>query len=178
MRITSPAAVSSRTRLAAAVVGGIVVLGTVAGAGVATAANVHTAASTKVSGKITACVSKATGSTRVVTKTSKCRTGEKAVRWMKGMRYRGAWSALTTYRVGDVVFSGGASYVARKKTKGAVPGVATTTWVQLSTAGRAGATGATGSTGATVRNPGTKQWTQATRPPTQQGTYMDKPSAY
>ena len=147
MRITTRA-ISSRARLAAAVVGGMVVLGTVAGTGVATAANVQPSASTKVSGKITACVSKATGSTRVVTKTAKCRNGEKAVRWMKGVRFRGAWSALTTYRIGDVVFSGGASYVARKPTKGARPGVATLTWVPLSLAGRAGATGASGATGA------------------------------
>jgi len=70
MRITTRAT-SSRARVAAAVVGGMVVLGTVAGTGVATAANVQPSASTKVSGKITACVSKATGSTRVVTKTAK-----------------------------------------------------------------------------------------------------------
>lgn len=123
-------------------------LGSVAGTGVATAANVQPSASTKVSGKITACVSKATGSTRVVTKTAKCRKGEKAVRWMKGVRFRSAWNALTTYRIGDVGFSGRASYVARKPTKGARPGVATLTWVPLSLAGRAGATGASGATGA------------------------------
>jgi len=105
----------------------MVVLGTVAGTGVATASNARLSATTKASGKITACIAKASGSTRVVTQTSTCRTGERAVRWMKGMRFRGVWSAPTTYRAGDVVFVDGASYVASRATTGAVPGVATRT---------------------------------------------------
>ena len=145
MSFASLSALATRGRLTAGAVSGVLVLGAMAGTGVAVAKIPSSS-----TGQITACVAKPSGTTRIINaqKGKKCRAGEKTISWSRGWSYRGGWRSTTSYKVGDVVLSGGTSYLARKRSKAAKPGVATTVWVPLSTAGANGASGAVGATGA------------------------------
>ena len=145
MSFASLSALATRGRLTAGAVSGVLVLGAMAGTGVAVAKIPSSS-----TGQITACVAKPSGTTRIINaqKGKKCRAGEKTISWSRGWSYRGGWRSTTSYKVGDVVLSGGTSYLARKRSKAAKPGVATTVWVPLSTAGANGASGAIGATGA------------------------------
>ena len=86
--------------------GAVVVL-----AGVAVAAIPSTA-----TGTITACVSNRDAAVRIIDFQAgkRCSTSERTVTWNRGWRYRGTWSSTSTYAVGDVVWYGGSSYLARQ----------------------------------------------------------------
>ena len=146
MSFASLSALATRGRLTADAVSGVLVLGAMAGTGVAVAKIPSSS-----TGQITACVAEPSGTTRIINaqKGKKCRAGENTISWSRGWSYRGGWRSTTSYKVCDVVLlSGGTSYLARKRSKAAKPGVATTVWVPLSTAGANGASGAVGATGA------------------------------
>lgn len=69
-----------------------------------------------------------------------------------GMRYRGQYSASTTYSVGDVVSYSYGSWVAKAQTVGVDPstsGLGADVWGQVAARGAQGGQGATGAKGAT-----------------------------
>lgn len=128
-------------------------VGFAAGIGVCavlTAGGVALASVPSPSGVFDACVSKATGSVRLidVAKRAKCGTTETAVSWSRGYRYKGAWNTTASYAVGDIVTSRGSSYVALVASRRVTP-VAGRTWGLLAPAGVSGPAGATGPVGAT-----------------------------
>lgn len=78
-----------------------------------------------------------------------CKATETAVRWnAAGIRFRGAWSAATAYKLNDVVTKSGNAYIAKLSNTGVDP-TNTTNWAVLAAKGATGATGAKGAKGAT-----------------------------
>jgi hypothetical protein len=116
----------------------------VLGSGVALAAIPSSA-----TGSITACVSRSTGAVRIVDFQAgkRCSVKETTLAWSKGYRYRGAWSARSTYAVLDVVSFNGASYLARVPSTAKTPTLAAY-WGPLALRGAAGARGPAGAAGA------------------------------
>ena len=104
-----------------------------------------------ITGSITACVNNASGAVRIIDFQAghHCATGETTLNWSKGYTYRGAWSASVTYRVLDVVTSGGASYLAKAPSLAKTPASNATYWGLLAARGATGPQGPTGPQGAT-----------------------------
>ncbi|MBZ5732891.1 hypothetical protein K8Z61_00115 [Nocardioides sp. TRM66260-LWL] len=99
------------------------------------------------SGQFTGCVA-SSGAVRLVDadRGARCRSGERTVRWSSGYRFRGAWSASTSYAAQDVVTQDGGSYVARRASRGVAPTDAGT-WGVLAAAGATGPAGPAGPAG-------------------------------
>jgi hypothetical protein len=81
----------------------------------------------------------------------RCSVKETTLAWSKGYRYRGAWSARSTYAVLDVVSFNGASYLARVPSTAKTPTLAAY-WGPLALRGAAGARGPAGANGAAGLN--------------------------
>lgn len=65
------------------------------------------------------------------------------------LQYRGAWNSGTLYRVNDVVYYSGSSYVATATSTGMTPSSSPAYWGHVADQGSAGATGPAGAAGAT-----------------------------
>lgn len=65
------------------------------------------------------------------------------------LQYRGAWAAGTLYRINDVVYYGGSSYVATAASTGQTPSSSSSYWGHLADQGVTGAAGPAGTAGAT-----------------------------
>jgi hypothetical protein len=135
---------ASRRRGIAGFVAGVVAASVVTAGGVALAAIPSSS-----TGKFTGCVHKKTGVLRVINaqRGKECRKREKTITWSAGWTHRGAWSAATAYKVGDIVTDAGSSYLAKARSQGAAPAANPAAWGLLASAGTAGAPGATGPRG-------------------------------
>jgi hypothetical protein len=102
-------------------------------------------------GQITACVKTSSGAVRIIDSQAghHCVAGETTLNWSKGYTYRGAWSASVSYRVLDVVTSGGSSYLAKAPSNGKSPATYPTYWSVLAARGATGPRGVAGPQGAT-----------------------------
>lgn len=100
-------------------------------------------------GSFTACVNKTSGAVRIIDYQAgkRCTSRERKVSWSKGYRYRGGWSAGTSYATLDVVTLNGSSYLAKANSLGKNPSTSTTYWGLLAAAGKTGAQGVPGQQG-------------------------------
>lgn len=128
----------------------VVLVGVASATLVAAGGLVAWAAIPSADGVITGCyVTSGTskGDLRVVDGGATCRATETRLTWnATGVRFRGAYSASTAYRVNDIVTRGGAAYIAELANTG-VPVNNTANWAVLAAAGATGATGRTGPAG-------------------------------
>lgn len=135
---------ASRWHGVAVFAGGALSAAIVIGGGVAIAS-----IPSSTTGQITACVKSSTGAVRIIDAQSgkHCAAGEATLNWSKGYTYRGAWSASTSYRVLDVVTSGGSSYLAKAPSHGNAPVTSPASWGVLAARGATGPQGAQGPAG-------------------------------
>jgi hypothetical protein len=95
-----------------------------------------------------ACAAKSNGALRVVDyPAKKCTSKEKLLSWQR-LSWRGSWSAATAYPGGSLVSRSGATWIARKSSKGQPPQSGSAFWSVFAARGAKGATGATGKPGA------------------------------
>ena len=95
-----------------------------------------------------ACATKSTGALRVVDyPAKKCTSKETLLSWQR-LSWRGAWSAATSYTGGSLVSRSGATWIARKSSKGQSPTAGSAFWAVFAARGEPGATGPKGAPGA------------------------------
>ena len=126
-------------RLGAGVLAGAVLAG-----GIAVAAIPHSE-----TGQISACYTTGgatPGRLRVIDRQAgeHCVSGEAALTWNRGIRWRGAWKAERTYEVGDAVARSGSSYLAVEPSAGKNPVTSPSAWGVLAQRGAAGPAGPSG----------------------------------